>query len=76
MKTKGYPHSNLERRSTNGRPRAHLLPWLGSTEVERHGRLGRRVRLAGLSGLAGLSSGKAKTSPRAGFSLIHQLRLG
>jgi hypothetical protein len=35
-----------------------------------------RVRLAGLSGLAGLSSDKAKTSPRAGFSLIPQPRLG
>jgi hypothetical protein len=36
------------------------------------GRLGRvcRVRVAGLSGLAGLSSDKAKTLPRAGFSLI------
>jgi hypothetical protein len=35
----------------------------------------RRVRVAGLFGLAGLSSGKAKTSPRAGFSLIPQLGL-
>jgi hypothetical protein len=29
-----------------------------------------RVRVAGLSGIAGLRSDKAKTSPRAGFSLI------
>jgi hypothetical protein len=29
-----------------------------------------RVKIAGLSGLAGLRSDKAKTSPRAGFSLI------
>jgi hypothetical protein len=35
-----------------------------------------RVRLARLSGLAGLSSDKAKTSPRAGFSLIPQSVLG
>jgi hypothetical protein len=30
----------------------------------------------GAVGLAGLSSGKAKTLPRAGFSLIPQPRLG
>jgi hypothetical protein len=36
----------------------------------------RQVRVAGLSELAGLSSGKAKTSPRASFSLIPQLGLG
>jgi hypothetical protein len=35
-----------------------------------------RVRVAGLSGLAGLRSDKAKTSPRAGFSLIPKLGSG
>jgi hypothetical protein len=39
------------------------------------GQLG-RVRVAGLSGLVRLSSGKARTSPRAGFSIIPQARLG
>jgi hypothetical protein len=37
--------------------------------LSRSGRVS-RVRVARLSGLAGLSSDKAKTSPRAGFSLI------
>jgi hypothetical protein len=32
--------------------------------------------VAGPSGLSGLSLSKAKTAPRAGFSLIPQLRLG
>jgi hypothetical protein len=41
----------------------------------RVGRLG-WVKATGLSGLAGLSSGKAKTSPRVGFSLIPQPELG
>jgi hypothetical protein len=35
--------SNLGPRSTNGRPRAHLLPWLGSAEAERRGRHGHRL---------------------------------
>jgi hypothetical protein len=35
--------SNLGRRSTNGWLRAHVLPWLGSTEAERRGRHGRRL---------------------------------
>jgi hypothetical protein len=35
---------------------------------------GSRVRAAWLSGLAGLRSDKAKTSPRAGFSLIPKSR--
>jgi hypothetical protein len=43
MKTKGYPRSNPGRQSTNGRPGAHLLPWLSSTEAERHGCHGHRL---------------------------------
>jgi hypothetical protein len=35
--------SNLGRRSTNGWPGARLLPWLGSAEVERHGRHSHRL---------------------------------
>jgi hypothetical protein len=35
--------SNLGRRSTNGRPGALLLPWLGSAEAERRGRHDRRL---------------------------------
>jgi hypothetical protein len=41
MKMKEYPHSNPDCRSTNGRPGARLLPWLGSTDAERHGCHGR-----------------------------------
>jgi hypothetical protein len=37
MKTKGYPRSNLGRRSMNGWSGARLLPWLGSAEAERRG---------------------------------------
>jgi hypothetical protein len=43
MKTKGYPRSNPGRRSMNGRPGAHLLPWLGLIEAERRGHRGRRL---------------------------------
>jgi hypothetical protein len=43
MKTKGYPRSNPGRQSTNGRPGARLLPWLSSTEAERHWCHGRRL---------------------------------
>jgi hypothetical protein len=59
------------------RVKAKTLPEIRSGSRVRSG-LGRlsRVRVAGLSGLAGLSSGKEKTSPRAGFSLIPQPGLG
>jgi hypothetical protein len=35
--------SNLGRRSTNGRPGARLLPFLGSAKAEHRGRHGRRL---------------------------------
>jgi hypothetical protein len=43
MEMKGYPHSNLGRRSTNGWPRVRLLPWLFSAKAERCGRHGHQL---------------------------------
>jgi hypothetical protein len=53
--------------------KAKTLSGIGSGSRVRSGP-GRisRFRVAGLCGLAGLSTGKAKTSPRAGFRLIPQ----
>jgi hypothetical protein len=51
----------------------------GSSRVRSGYGSGNRVKafsLSGAIGLAGLSSGKGKTSPQAGFTLIPQPRLG
>jgi hypothetical protein len=51
------------------------LAWVKAKILVRAGRLG-QVSQVTVAGLSGLCSGKAKTSPRAGFSLIPQPGLG
>jgi hypothetical protein len=68
LRQKPYPELGQEA----GLGRSRSGNQVKAFSLVRAGRLG-QVRVAGLSGL---SSGKAKTSPRAGFSLIPQPGLG